>query len=178
MNTGPVSTRYATALLDHAIEKGEQETVYAKMKLLVAVFMEVPELRRALQDPSIPGAEKVNIIRAACGHTLPPALDEMVALIVKNEREEYMQFIAQRFIDLYRYRFRLQAGKLVTAVPVDKETEEKLLSRVRHITGGELEIETVVDPNIIGGFILNLDDYRWDASVTGELERLKHSLVK
>lgn len=178
MNTGPVSTRYATALLDHAVEKGEQEEVYAKMKLLVAVFMEVPELRRALQDPSIPGAEKVNILRAACGHDLPPALDEMVALIVKNEREEYMQFIAQRFIDLYRHRFRLQAGKLVTAVPVDKETEEKLLSRVRHITGGELEIETVVDPTIIGGFILNLDDYRWDASVAGELERLKHSLVQ
>jgi|SRR5690554_2039435 len=177
MNTGPVSTRYATALLDYAIEKDEQEKVYEKMKLLVGVFFEVPELRAALQDPSIPGTEKIDIIRVACSDDLPSALDEMIALIVKNEREGYMQFIARRFIDLYRHRFRLQAGKLVTAVPVDEETEEKLLSRVRHITGGELEIETVVDPNIIGGFILNLDDYRWDASVSGELERLKHSLV-
>lgn len=177
MNTGPISTRYATALLDYSIEKGEQEEVYARMKFLVAVFLEVPKLRGALQDLSIPSSEKLKIVRTACGDSLPTSLDEMLALIVQNERERYTQFIAQRFIDLYRKRYRLQAGKLVTATPIGKETEGKLLDRIRQVTGDDVEIETIVNPSIIGGFILNLDDYRWDASVAGELERLRHSLT-
>lgn len=178
MNTGHISTRYATALLDYAIEKGQQEEVYAKMKLLAEVFLEVPELRLALQDLSIPKKDKANIIRTACGGELPSALDEMNGLILKNEREEHLQSITQRFIDLYRIRFQLQAGKLITAVPVDDTTKSKLVERIQQVTGEELEIETEVNPGIIGGFILKLDDFRWDASVTGELQRIKHSLVK
>lgn len=178
MNTGHISSRYATALLDYSIEMRQQEEVYATMKLLSAVFLEVPELRSAMQDPSIRGSDKIEFIRTACGSTLPSSLEKMIGLIVKNEREEHLQFITQRFIDLYRNRFKLQAGKLVTAVPVDPKTEKKLFDRISQITGEELEVETVVDSGIIGGFILNLDDFRWDASISGELQRIKTELVK
>ncbi len=178
MNSGPVSTRYATALLDYSIEKGDQDEVYMRMKLLVGVFLDMPELRNALQDRSIQQTEKMKIIRIACGDDLPSSLEEMIALIVKNEREEYLQFIAQRFIELYRGRFRLQAGKLITAIPIGEDAKEKFIERIRHITGSEIEIETTVDPGIIGGFILNLDDFRWDASVTGELNRVKQALIQ
>lgn len=177
MNTGPISTRYATALLDYAIEKGQQEEVYECMKFLASVFLEVRELKNALQDPSLPKQEKRKIIHTATGGQIPSAFEEMVDLILKNEREEHLQSITQRFIDIYRVRFRLQAGKLVTAVPVDELTRSKLVQRIQQITGEELDIESVVDPNLIGGFILKLDDFRWDASVSGELQRIKKSLV-
>ena len=67
MNSGLVSTRYANALLDYAIEMGEQEEVYARMKVLSAMFVEVPGLKGALQNPSIPTNEKKDIILTACG---------------------------------------------------------------------------------------------------------------
>ena len=71
MNSGLVSTRYANALLDFAIELGEQEQVYARMKLLAHLFFEVPELKEIVQNPSIPAKEKKKIIVTACGGALP-----------------------------------------------------------------------------------------------------------
>ncbi|MGI6573624.1 MAG: F0F1 ATP synthase subunit delta [Fermentimonas sp.] len=176
MNSGLVSTRYANALLDFAIESGEQERVYAKMKLLADLFFEVPELKEIVQNPSIPAKKKKEIIVTAFGGDLPVSLEKMIGLILDNERENQLQFITQRFIDLYRRRFRIQAGKLITAVPIEEETKKRLMEKIRHLIGNALEIEAVVDPDIIGGFILNLDDYRWDASVSGELERVRQSL--
>ncbi len=176
MNSGLVSTRYANALLNFAIESGEEEQVYERMKLLANLFLEVPELKETVKNPSIPANDKKKIIVTACGGKLPSSLEKMIGLILDNERENQLQFITNRFIDLYRKRFRIQAGKLITAVPVEGKTKEKLLDKIRHLTGNTLEIETVIDPDIIGGFILNLDDYRWDASVSGELERIKQSL--
>ena len=178
MNTGHIATRYATALLEYAIEKEQVEEVYTRVKMLSAVFLEVPGLRNALQDLSVPKQEKRKIMHIACGESLPSTLEEMMDLILQNEREEHLQSIAQRFIDIYRDRFRIQAGKLITAVPVEDNTRNKLVERIQQITGENFEIESVVDPDLIGGFVLKLDDYRWDASVTGELQRLKKSLVK
>ena len=146
------------------------------MKLLAHLFFEVPELKEIVQNPSIPAKEKKKIIVTACGGALPTSLEKMIGLILENERENQLQFITQRYIDLYRRRFRIQAGKLITAVPLEEGTKKRLMEKIHHLIGNTLEIETVVDPNIIGGFIFNLDDYRWDASVSGELERVRQSL--
>jgi F-type H+-transporting ATPase subunit delta len=97
----------------------------------------------------------------------------MIDIILKNERETLLQYIALRFIELYREKFNIQYGKLITAVSIDEAKEQQLVARIQRITGSKLEIETVVDTDIIGGFVLNLGDYRRDASVQGELTRIR-----
>ena len=97
----------------------------------------------------------------------------MLTLILRNERQEHLLYIALRFVELYREKFHIQYGKLITAVEMDKERAQLLTSRIEKIVGGELEVESVVDPAIIGGFVLNLDGFRWDASISGELTRIK-----
>ena len=77
------------------------------------------ELREALQTHSIAKSEKKKIIIAACGGNVPSTLDEMLDLIIKNERQVLIDYIALRYIDLYRERFNIQHGKLVTAVSMD-----------------------------------------------------------
>ena len=69
----------------------------------------------------------------------------MIGLILENERENQLQFITQRYIDLYRRRFRIQAGKLITAVPLEEGTKKRLMEKIHHLIGNTLEIETVVD---------------------------------
>jgi F-type H+-transporting ATPase subunit delta len=102
----------------------------------------------------------------------------MIDLILRNEREEHLQIIALRFVELYRKKFNIQYGKLITAVAIDKEREQQFIERIIKITGKELEMELVVDTDIIGGFILNLDNYQWDASVQGELTRIRNRFKK
>jgi len=174
MNSGLISTRYARALLDYAAEMGEQEEVYEKMKLLSEIYLEVPELRYAIQNQSIHSIEKNEIISTACGGGLPSSFRQMLTLIFKNERHEHILYISLRYIELYRERFHIQYGKLITAVDIGNEKEQQLTTRIEKIIGGELEVESVVDPAIIGGFVLSLDGFRWDASVSGQLTRIRN----
>ena|SRR5690554_2849304 len=174
MNTGLISTRYAKALLDHAIASGEQQEVYHRMKTLAAMFIEQPALRQALSGAVNTREKKIFLLRTASGGDLPPSLERMLGLIMENEREELIHYIALRYTELYRDRFNIQYGRLITAIPIDEKTEKRFIEHIRKIVGGRLEVEPVVDPAIIGGFILYLDDYRWDASVAGELSRIRN----
>jgi ATP synthase, F1 delta subunit len=174
METGLISSRYTTSLLNYAIELGQQEEVYARMKILSQMFLQVPKLRSAILNPSLSAQEKKKIILAACGGTPPSSLDKMISLIIKNERQESIQHIALRYIDLYREKFHIHHGKLITAVSINNEIQDRLIARIEKIIGGEIELEAVVDPQIMGGFVLHMGDYRWDASVLGELTRIRN----
>jgi len=178
MNTGLISTRYATALLEYSVESNQQEEVYSALKFFLKVYGNVPELRQALQTHSIVKSEKKKIIISACGENVPSTLDEMIELVVKNERQGLIDYIALRYIDLYRERFNIQHGKLVTAVSMDETTKERFIKRIESIIDKELEIETEVEPDIIGGFLLYLDDHRLDASISGKLNRIRRKVKK
>ncbi|SFK94486.1 F0F1 ATP synthase subunit delta [Proteiniphilum acetatigenes] len=178
MNTGLISSRYADSLLQYAVSLGQQEEVYDKMKLLSEMFMKMPRLRSAIINPSLPGREKKKILVTACGGGMPSSLSKMIDLILKNEREEALQYIALRFIDLYREKFDIQSGRLVTAISIDHETEQQLVTRIQKMVKTNVEMESVTDPGIIGGFILTLGDFRWDASISGELARIRNKFRK
>lgn len=178
MDRGLLSTRYATALLEFSIENDQQEEVYAGMKTLSTVYLQVPKLQSILTDSSIPLEDKKRLLNTAIGAVMPYSLEKMTDLIFKHEREELIHYIALRYIDLYRERNRIINGKLITAVSLDKENENKILSRIKEIVKEKLEVEMSVDPDLIGGFLLYLDGYRWDASISGELTRIKGKLKK
>lgn len=178
MNTGLISTRYAGSLLGYAISSGEEKEVYTNMKLLSEMFPAFPKLRNSIANPGLSILNKKEIITTACGGTIPSSFARMLDIILKNERETLLQYIALRYIELYREKFNIQYGKLVTAFTIDETKEQQLKARIQKITGSELEIESVVDTDIIGGFILNLGDYRWDASVLGELTRIRNRFNK
>lgn len=176
VNTGLISTRYADTLLQYAISLGQQEAVYSKMKMLSEMYLSIPQLRATITKPSLQQQEKKKILITASGGSLPSSLTKMFDLILKNEREEFIQYIALRFIHLYRETFNIQHGKLITAVSIDHAAEQELIARIQKIVKSKIEMETVVDPSIIGGFVLSLGDNRWDASISGELSRLRNKL--
>lgn len=178
MNIGLISTRYARSLLDYSIELGQQDDVYQKMKTIYEVFWKVPQLRVALMNRSISLEERLNIFSTASGGNLPTSLKKMADLIFLNEREDLIQYISHRFIELYRDKFKIQNGKIITAIPLSESENESLRLRFQKLVGDNLELETVVDPDIIGGFVLHINDYRWDASVSGELTRIKSHFKK
>ncbi len=176
MNTGLISSRYANTLLNFSSEKGDQNEVYGRMKFLSEVFLRTRILRRTLDDRSIHSSDKKKFLITACGGNIPESLDKMLDLILKNEREDILHFIALQYIKIYRKRYKIQSAKLTTAHSMSNEEIEKFLSRIEKIVEEIIELETETNPDIIGGFILQLGDYRWDASLSGELTRLKNTI--
>ena len=82
------------------------------------------------------------------------------------------------YLDLYRKKKHIGVGKLITAVPVDKAYRRSVSEQTAaHILHAYMELETVVDPSIEGGFVFDINDYRLDASIATQLKKVKQQFI-
>jgi F-type H+-transporting ATPase subunit delta len=115
---------------------------------------------------------------AAGGSEASPLVKSFIALVLKEDRENMIQFMANSYVTLYRKQKNVIRGKLTTAVAVSSTTEQKMRQMVKNRTQGIVEFETEVNPEIVGGFILEYDTYRMDASVQSKLRDILNTLKK
>ena len=148
MNTGVISTRYARALLLLTQESGRGEEVFSQARALLKDPTKVP-------DP------------------LEPDLARLVMLLRKNGRERYLRFVLNDFIRLWCKSTGAHMAHLVMAAP-----DPALPDRIAALIGGKVYIDTEIDPSIEGGFTVILDDVMLDASVRGQIERIKRQLIE
>lgn len=178
MNAGLIPARYASALLDFASQTGLQERVYQEVKCVAHNFFEINQLRSIIDNPVLANGKKREIIITAAGGNVSKPFDNFLNLILENKREIHLQSILLKYIDLYRKQNNIHYGKLTTASPVNADIEAKLKQLVEQTTGGNIEMEKVIDPAILGGFLFEVDFVRWDASVSGQLRRIRNEYIE
>ncbi len=179
MEVGVLSMRYAKAMIEYAQLKGIEDKLYEEFVALSYCFVSQPGLREALDNPVISIKEKLALVCTAADGNGKSTREfvRFITLVLRNRREGYLQFIALMYLDLYRKLKHIGVGKLITAVPVDKETEGRIRSSAAHILHAKMELETVIDPSIEGGFIFDINDYRLDASIATQLKRVKQQFI-
>ena len=179
MDIGIISVRYARALLKSALDQKLDQQVYQEMQLLAKCFVEVPELRHTIDNPMLAKDKKEMLLLTAVGGDQASKLSKaFISLVLREDRENMIQFMANSYVTLYRQQKNIIRGKLTTAVAVSPATEQKMRQMVEGKTKGTVEFETEVNPDIIGGFILEYDTYRMDASVQSKLRDILHTLKK
>ncbi|MFV0469238.1 MAG: F0F1 ATP synthase subunit delta [Dysgonomonas sp.] len=178
MNSGMISTRYARALFEYAHEKHAETTVFDEVLRLESSFKEMQNLRTMLDNPVLLVSDKSKLIKSVVGNKISDVLERFIELVLHQRREKYLQLICKVYIDLYRESKNISVGRLITANLIDNVTENKIKTMVQSKYVGNLEFETQVDPSIGGGFVLYLDTYRLDASVTSQLRNIKEQLLK
>ena len=179
MDIGVISVRYARALLKSASDAKIEDSVYQQMQLLAKCYVELPQLRQTIDNPMLAKEKKLMLLETAVGgDSASPLTKAFIALVLKEDRENMIQFMANSYITLYRKQKNVIRGKLTTAVAVAPETEQKMRHMVESRTKGIVEFETEVDPEIIGGFVLEYDTYRMDASVKSKLNSILNTLKK
>ncbi len=176
MNTGIISVRYARALLKSAAVSGDRENVFSDMKKLAASFIELPALRKTMENPTVSKDDKERLLCTACGGNPCNQTRSFLRLVLKEGRENMVQFMANSYMSLYRSDRNIVPARLVTAVPVDDATRSKFNDVVKKRTNADIEFETKVDADIIGGFILEYDTYRLDSSVQSQLRSILKQL--
>lgn len=170
MNLGVISVRYARALLKGSCDERIEDNVYRDMQILAKSYIEVPQLRFIINNPMISKDSKIKLLVTATGGHPCELTEAFLRLVLKEERENFVQFMANSYITLYRKQKNIISGKLTTAVSVSPATERRLREMVEVMTKGSVEFETEVNPDIIGGFVLEYDTYRMDASVRSKLK--------
>jgi F-type H+-transporting ATPase subunit delta len=108
----------------------------------------------------------------ACGSDVTTVSEQFIKLVLDEDRESTLQFMANSYITLYRKQKNITRGQLITATAVSDSTEQKMRQMVESRTNGAVEFQTEVKPEIIGGFILEYDTYRMDASVKTRLNTI------
>ena len=171
--------RYAKALMAYAEERGAEERLYHELVTLAHSFRTVKGFCAVLDNPIVSVNEKFNLICTAADGDHKPSEEfiRFIRLVLKERRETYLQFMSLMYLDLYRKKKHIGVGKLITAVPVDKATEERIRQTAAHIMHAYMELETVVDPSIEGGFVFDINDYRLDASIATQLKKVKQQFI-
>ena len=176
MDIGVISVRYARALLKSATDAKIEADVYKEMQTLAKTYTEVPQLRQTIDNPMLSKDTKQQLLLTAVGEKPCELTKTFISLVLKEDRENVMQFIANSYVTLYRQQKNVIRGRLITAAAVSPATEQKMRQMVESKTNGTVEFETEVNPDIIGGFILEYDTYRMDASVKSKLNSILQTL--
>ncbi len=178
MNNGLIATRYATALLEFANQSNFQEQVYLEAKAVIKSFFDFVTLRKTIDNPLLSSSEKKKLILNAAGGKVSKPFEKFVNLLMEKNREVHLQLIMLKYVDLYRKQKNIHSGRLITATSIDVSIENRLLKMIEVETGGKVEIEKIIDKDIIGGFMLEVDFVRWDASISGQLKRIKSDYIE
>lgn len=183
MEYGVLAVRYAKALLAYSEDNGCADEVYSASSAALNSFAVMPALYKILDDPLLDGGEKRKLLLTACGYSgedegVAVVLSKFFALLIKSGREVYARAVFHSFRTLYREKHNLGVAKIVTAVPLDLETEQRILRHASAHLHKRIELEKSVDPAIEGGFILDVDDVRLDASVATQIRRIKQQLLE
>jgi len=170
--------RYARALLKSATDAKLDDNVYQEMMTVSKSYIDVPALRQTIDNPMLSKDKKEALLLIAAGEKPSALTRSFISLVLKADRENMIQFMANSYVTLYRKQKNVIRGKLTTAARVSLETEQKMRQMVQSKTNGTVEFETEVNPDIIGGFILEYDTFRMDASVKSKLNNILNTLKK
>lgn len=174
-----IGIRYAQALAGLAGERNETDAAYADMKSFVAAFDGSGDLRTMLKSPVIKADTKIAALKAVFGGTLSPITQLFFDKIVREQREKYLGEMAKSFLHQVDVSKGIYTVRVKTAAPLNAENRAKIqqLAKAELSAAGvkEIHIEETVDPSLIGGFIVTVDDKQIDTSFSHKLKELERT---
>lgn len=177
MKQGSIAKRYATALLQVALEQGKIDQFQSELEAVDQAFLQNPNLQSAMTSPVIPASKKKELSKVLVAKMgLCSTVGNLLHVLVDNERISEFHLLTLLFRDLAdaeKGRVRVQ---VTSAAPLGSH-EGKLKSILEKTLKQEVLLETQVDPQILGGVVVQVQDRVFNASLKGELDRLKESLT-
>jgi F-type H+-transporting ATPase subunit delta len=178
MNLSKISVRYAKALFEIALEKELLDEISTDLKVLYNASQSIFQFRDFLMNPILPLSEKKTLLHKIFSGKLNPLTLEFMDLLVKNNRLPFVEGIARKFNEKYKVYKGITEVKFTTVSPLDKAVQKAVFKHIGFETSQKLSLEEIIDPDIIGGFIIQIEDEQIDASVKTRLNKIKKELVK
>jgi len=177
MKGSKIAGRYATALMELAIEQNKIEQVSADMKYLLEVHQDTRDFQLLLDSPIVKGDKKIAIFNELFGQ-FEDITTSFVNLIINNSRENFLPSIAEAF-DLQVKEYKgIVPISIISAVPLEDSIRRIILEKVEKSVKGQLEVTELIDSSLIGGFIVRMGDKQIDASVASQFNDLKQRLTR
>lgn len=173
MSGSRVASRYVKSLLGLAVEQGALEEVHKDMILFSKVCRENRSFVNLLRSPIIRHENKRSVLKKIFDKKVSPLTLAIINIVTQKNREPILPEIASEFHNAYNVYKGIGKAYLTTTVPPDKELLEIMENLSKKLSNKQtVEMQTSVDSNLVGGFILNVGDRQIDASVRSKLRTL------
>ena len=172
-----IASVYAEALYGLTRDERLCDEVLAQLDVLGAAFDAEPDFLRLLSTPSLSKEERLHIVEESFGGRVHPyLLNFMKILTQKGYMRSFMDCCAA-YRELYNEQNGILPVKVVTAVPLKQAQENRLQSKLNAMTGKQVRLENVIEPDCLGGVRLEYDGKRVDDTIRHRLDAV-HSLLK
>jgi len=178
MRISLVSERYAKSLFELAVEKKQEDAIYSDALELVSVCEENKIFVLVLKSPVISEEKKKKILKDMFENRFHAMTMKFLLILVRKNREVYIPEIARNLISLYKEYKKILPVLLTTAVPMTEAIRNRVITVMKEYTKWQIELIQKIDPEIIGGFILNWGDMQYDASIHYQIERLRRGSAR
>jgi F-type H+-transporting ATPase subunit delta len=168
--------RYAKAVLSLASDQNTVDAVNNDMKLIADSIAGSDELDEMLQSPVISSAIKKSALLEIFKNINTSSVN-LIETLIKNKRLNLLGDVAKKYNELYDQLKGIQVAEVTTAVPLTDELKNKVLAKVKELTGKEATIKSQIDASILGGFILRVGDIQYNASIANKLNKLKREFT-
>lgn len=173
-----VSMRYATSLLDLAVEKDMMDTISGDIESIVSAMEKSPDLERALENPIIRPETKTAVLDQIFKARINQETMHFIRFLVKKGRENLLLEIANKFLELRDEKLGIVNVNVRTAFELTEEQKNELMAKIEKMLNKKARLKIKIEPDVVGGFIAQVDDTVYDASVKHQLETLKQQLLK
>lgn len=177
MNYSKIGVRYAKALLMAAVEDNLLEDVKNDMLYIDGIVKAVPEFNQILLSPIIKPSEKQNIFKVTFAATMSKLTIKFLEMLILHRRESRLEDITRNFLDQYRSYKGIITASLVTPVEIDEVSKNKIAALLQSKYNKKIELTPTVDPSILGGFVLQVEDLQYDSSVQTRLRKVRQELI-
>ena len=174
MSSYRIASRYAKSLIDLAIEKGKMNRVLEDITLFVNATKN-RDLMLLLKSPIVKPDKKEKVMDALFKDRIDPLTHSFIQIILRKGRESQLPEIAQEFMNQYREIEGISIVNIVSAEPLSAETVESIRKKLveSKLTHGNVQFNTSIDKDLIGGFVISFEDKLYDASVKHQLDELR-----
>ncbi|OFX33528.1 MAG: ATP synthase F1 subunit delta [Bacteroidetes bacterium GWA2_32_17] len=177
MNYSKIGVRYAKALLLTAVEENILEKVKNDMQFIHEVIATVPEFNHIFNSPVVKPSEKQNIFK----NTFEPFLSKLtinfVEMLIKHRRESRLSDVIRNFFAQYKINQGIVTASLITPIKIDDNLKNEISQLLHSKYNKTIELLSTIDSSIIGGFVLQIEDIQYDASVKTRLKKVRNELM-
>ncbi len=178
MSLSRIAKRYAKPLLELAEERKLMEEVRKDMENFTAICEENRSFVNMLNSPIITHLRKAEILNTIFKGKVNDLTLSVFSIITRKNREMVLPYVSKEFISLYNEKMGIQEATITTTFPLDSKMRSQVVDMVEKVTGKKSVLEEKVDPEIIGGYLLELGDTQIDESISSQLKELKIKFKK
>jgi len=172
MSVAAVATRYAKSLIDIAVEQNKLEKIHDDMQGFKSSLAS-RDLVMMLKSPIINSSKKIDAFNAVFGDKMDETTMSFFNLVMKKGREAALPEIAKSFIEQYRAKKNISSAKVITATKLSQEKLDAIKASLSKSGNTTFEVEDEVDESLIGGFVIEMGDKIYDASVKHKLDKIR-----